>query len=172
MFRGKCVDALRRAYDRDELAPRWRHRVAARPGTVARLRRRPLPDRLGRLCQARLRRGHRSIAVSRTLHASCGDQQSSADRLVFDGERVTFRWKDYAHGNQRRTLTLTAMEFLRRFIQHVLPRGFVRIRHFGYLASACRTARLTLGRALLEQPALTPSDDATPAACCRSCKTA
>ena len=63
--------------------------------------------------------------------------------IAFDGERVTFRWKDYAHGDQWRTMTLTAMEFLRRFIEHVLPRGFVRIRHFGYLGSACRTARLT-----------------------------
>jgi Putative transposase len=71
---------------------------------------------------------------------------------AFDGDRVTFQWKDYAHGDQPRTMTLSAMEFLRRFIQHVLPRGFVRIRHFGYLASACRTARLALARALLAQP--------------------
>ena len=55
--------------------------------------------------------------------------------LAFDGERVTFRWKDYAHGADWRTMTVTAMEFLRRFVQHVLPRGFVRIRQFGYLAS-------------------------------------
>jgi hypothetical protein len=59
-------------------------------------------------------------------------------------------------------MTLTAIEFLRRFVQHVLPRGFVRIRHFGCLASACRTARLTLIRRLLTQPAPVPSDDATP----------
>ena len=69
--------------------------------------------------------------------------------IAFDGERVTFRWKDYAHDDQRRTMTLTAMEFLRRFVQHVLPRGFVRIRQFGYLANACRTARLALARTLL-----------------------
>jgi hypothetical protein len=80
--------------------------------------------------------------------------------IAFDGERVTFRWKDYAHDDHWRTMTLTAMEFLRRFIQHVLPRGFVRIRHFGYLASACRTARLVLARTLLAQPAPTRSDDA------------
>ena len=85
----------------------------------------------------------------------------SNHRLMhFDGERVTFRWNDYAREGQRRTMTLTAMEFLRRFIQHVLPRGFVRIRHFGYLASACRTARLVLARTLLAQPAPTRSDDA------------
>jgi hypothetical protein len=39
--------------------------------------------------------------------------------IAFDGERITFRWKDYAHDGQRRTMTLTAMEFLRRFVQHV-----------------------------------------------------
>jgi len=80
--------------------------------------------------------------------------------IAFDGDRVTFRWKDYAHGNQWRTMTLGAMEFLRRFVQHVLPRGFVRIRHFEYLANACRTARLADARALLAQPAPARSDDA------------
>jgi Putative transposase/Transposase zinc-binding domain len=72
---------------------------------------------------------------------------------AFDGDHVTFQWKDYAHGDQSRTMTLPIMEFLRRFVQHVLPRGFVRIRHFGYLASACRTTRLALARTLLAQPA-------------------
>jgi len=56
-------------------------------------------------------------------------------RLIpFDGERMTFRWKDHTHDGQWRTMTLTAMEFLRRFVQDVLPRGFVRIRQCGYLA--------------------------------------
>jgi hypothetical protein len=66
--------------------------------------------------------------------------------LSFDGRSVSFRWKDYAHGNKQRIMTLAATEFLRRFCQHVLPRGFVRIRHFGYLASAHRTAFLALAR--------------------------
>lgn len=74
----------------------------------------------------------------------------SNHRLVaFDGERVTFRWKDYAHGNKKRLMTLTATEFLRRYVQHVLPRGFVRIRHYGFLSSQSRAASLTLGRKLL-----------------------
>jgi hypothetical protein len=62
-------------------------------------------------------------------------------------------------------MTLSAMEFLRRFVQHILPRGFVRIRQFGYLASGYRTARLALARTLLAQPsAPAPSEDtvATP----------
>ena len=53
--------------------------------------------------------------------------------LAFDQERVTFRWKDYAHGGKQGKMTLAATEFLRRFFLHVLPRGFVRIRHFGFL---------------------------------------
>ena len=73
--------------------------------------------------------------------------------LRFDGHTVSFRWKDYAHGNKQRIMALTATEFLRRFCQHVLPRGFVRIRHFGYLASAHRTAQLALARLqLADQP--------------------
>ena len=69
--------------------------------------------------------------------------------LSFDGERVTFRWKDYAHGNKQREMTLTATEFLRRFFLHVLPKGFVRIRHFGLLANRFRAAQLQLCRQLL-----------------------
>lgn len=74
----------------------------------------------------------------------------SNHRLVaFDGERVTFRWKDYAHGNRQRLMTIHATEFLRRYVQHVLPRGFVRIRHYGYLANRCRDDALAVGRKLL-----------------------
>ena len=71
---------------------------------------------------------------------------------ALDGDRVTFQWKDYAHGDRRRTMTLSAMEFLRRFVQHILPRGFVRIRQSGFLANTCRAARLALARTLLATP--------------------
>ena len=63
----------------------------------------------------------------------------SNHRLVsFDGESVTFRWKDYAQGNKARLMTVSAEEFLRRFLLHTLPRGFVRIRSFGFLAGPRR----------------------------------
>jgi Putative transposase/Transposase zinc-binding domain len=65
-----------------------------------------------------------------------------------DGE-VTFLWKDYAHGGKQRTMTLSAEEFLRRFLWHVLPRGFVRIRHYGLLSNRVRAAKLALCRQLL-----------------------
>jgi len=72
-------------------------------------------------------------------------------RLVdFDGQRVTFRWKDYAHGNKKRMMTLSASEFLRRFLLHVLPRGFVRIRSFGFLTHRRRAKLLPLCQQLLQ----------------------
>jgi hypothetical protein len=65
---------------------------------------------------------------------------------------VAFRWKDYAHGSKQRSMTLSPEEFLRRFLQHVLPRGFPRIRYFGWLANRRRREMLPLCRALLHQP--------------------
>lgn len=62
---------------------------------------------------------------------------------------VTFRWKDYAHHNKQRTMTLTHEVFLRRFLEHVLPRGFPRIRYFGFLANRRRGVFLPLCRTLL-----------------------
>jgi hypothetical protein len=67
----------------------------------------------------------------------------------FDGEHVSFRWRDYAHGNRHRTMTLDAAEFLRRFFLHVLPKGFVRIRHYGLLSNRFRRQLLPLARTLL-----------------------
>jgi len=64
--------------------------------------------------------------------------------ITFENNQVTFRWKDYAHGNKKRIMTLSASEFLRRFLLHVLPRGFVRIRSFGFLANRQRGKLLPL----------------------------
>ena len=76
----------------------------------------------------------------------------SNHRLVaFDRDSVTFRWKDYAHGNKKRKMTVSADEFLRRFLLHTLPRGFVRIRSFGFLAGPRRAAMLRLARQLLPE---------------------
>src|ERR1700693_4767332 len=69
--------------------------------------------------------------------------------IAFDGASVTFRWKDYAHGNKKRKMTISAYEFLRRFLLHTLPRGFVRIRFFGFMTHRRRTALLPLCRQLL-----------------------
>jgi hypothetical protein len=82
---------------------------------------------------------------------------------VADGN-VTFRWKDYAHGNQKKEMTLTACEFLRRFFLHVLPKGFVRIRHFGFLANRQRKALLETCRRLLFVPPVIAVNESDPIA--------
>ena len=63
---------------------------------------------------------------------------------------MTFRWKDYRHDNQQKTMTLSGVEFLRRFLQHVLPKGFVRIRYYGFLSMRQRKRALPLCRELLK----------------------
>jgi hypothetical protein len=70
-----------------------------------------------------------------------------------DGE-ITFQWKDYRHKHKHksRIMTLAVREFVRRFLIHVLPAGFRRIRHFGYLANRHRAQKLILCRALLSHP--------------------
>jgi hypothetical protein len=80
--------------------------------------------------------------------------------VVFDGERVTFKWKDYrVKGDARyKLMTLDADEFIRRFLIHVLPDGFHRIRHYGLLANANRAANLVLARRLLGVPHPPPSN--------------
>jgi hypothetical protein len=71
----------------------------------------------------------------------------SNHRLVkFEAGRVTFRYHDYADSRKEKLLTLSAEEFLRRFVQHVLPKGFMKIRHYGLLSSQHREARLHQAR--------------------------
>jgi hypothetical protein len=147
VFRGKFIAGLKRLY---------RHRQLRCAGPCA-----TLADE--KQFRQLLRRLHRRDWVVYAKPAFGGPRQVlrylgrythrvaiSNHRLVsFDGERVTFRWKDYARGSQQRLMTLTASEFLRRFFLHVLPKGFVRIRHFGFLANRFRSSHLELCRQLL-----------------------
>jgi hypothetical protein len=78
-------------------------------------------------------------------------------RLVsLDQGRVSFRWKDYRHHHKPKIMTLDAEEFIRRFLLHVLPDGFRRIRHYGFLANGHRTVKLARVRALLALPPRQP----------------
>jgi len=85
---------------------------------------------------------------------------SNSRLIAFDEHGVTFKWKDYRVKNgskgrtRHKTMTLEPGEFMRRFLLHVLPGGFHRIRHYGLLANGCRKASLALVRELLCQPAL------------------
>ena len=102
--------------------------------------------------------------------------------LALDERGVTFRWKDYrAKASTRyKTMTLSAEEFMRRFLLHVLPEGFHRIRHYGLLANAQRTHSLAQARQLLHgvptatqpQSPETPADNPQPTFVCPHCHAA
>jgi hypothetical protein len=108
---------------------------------------------------------------------------SNSRLLELRNGRVTFRYKDYADDHRHKTMTLEADEFLRRFVQHVLPSGFVKVRHYGLLANRHRAARLAVSRrlllaanvaAILPDGANAPDAQAVPiepaqARCCPAC---
>jgi hypothetical protein len=157
VFRGKFVEALQRAYHRSELdlaggsehlrdRATWRALVDALFETDWVVYAKPAFGGATAVLQYLSRYTHRVAISNHRL-------------LAFDGDHVTFAYKDYAHGDQRRTMTLTAMEFLRRFVQHILPRGFVRIRQSGFLANTHRAARVARARTVFA----TPSPPAAPA---------
>jgi Putative transposase/Transposase zinc-binding domain len=86
----------------------------------------------------------------------------SNHRLVkLQDDRVTFTWKDYADGCKRKEMTLEAVEFVRRFTLHIIPKGLVRIRRYGLLAHRDRGERLALCRSLLATPAGSTMDQET-----------
>ena len=87
----------------------------------------------------------------------------SNNRLLdMDDGHVRFRWKDYAGGNQQKSMTLTADEFIRRFLLHALPTGMQRIRYYGLLGNRHRAENLTRCRDLLKMPLTTPDEPDEP----------
>jgi hypothetical protein len=86
------------------------------------------------------------------------------DRILdLSGGMVTFGYRDRPQGNVRRTMTLPAEEFIRRFLLHVLPRSFMRIRHFGFLANRAKALALARCRELLRVEAPPPPEPASAA---------
>ena len=82
----------------------------------------------------------------------------SNDRLLgLDDGKVQFRWKDYRDNSRHKTMTLAAEKFIRRFLLHVLPEGFQRIRYYGFLANRYRAEKLALCRQLLQTPPPAPN---------------
>jgi hypothetical protein len=89
--------------------------------------------------------------------------------LAFENDRVSFRWRDYAHGGKKKVMTVSADEFLRRFLLHVLPKGLVRIRHFGLFANRRRETVLAHCRELLGTAACADRPEATNLLRCPAC---
>ena len=147
VFRGKFLAGLKRLYRRKRLCCSGPASLLRDPKQFALLLRRL--HRHDWVVYAKPALGDPS-QVLRYLGRYTHRVAISNHRLVsFDGELVTFRWKDYAHGSKQKMMTLTATEFLRRFFLHVLPKGFVRIRYFGFLANRCRADMLAFARQLL-----------------------
>jgi hypothetical protein len=93
--------------------------------------------------------------------------------IAMEDGKVTFRWKDYAHGGKKRKMTLAAEEFIRRFLSHVLPKGLMRIRHYGWMANRRRGQAAALCRTLLNAapPPVRPPTASTARLCpvCGGC---
>lgn len=149
VFRGKFLDALRQAFAAGELRFPGQIRSLSEPHAFAQL--------LRQSCRHRwVVYAKRPFGGPEHVLQYLGNYTHriaiSNHRLVglTDGN-VSFRWRDSAHKNKKRVMTLRVEEFLRRFFLHVLPRGFVRIRHFGFLANRKRKQSLRLCRLLLHQ---------------------
>ena len=148
VFRGKFIDGLKRARGKGQLIGVEDDRrfdqllnTAVRHDWVV-YAKRPFggPERVLKY----LARYTHRIAISNRRLVSVNNQN------------VTFNYKDYAHGNRPRSMTLDGGEFLRRFLMHAVPTGFMRIRHFGLLANRVRADNLALCRRLMNAPA--PAD--------------
>ena len=153
VFRGKFTAGLSRAFDAGQIQLDGSTSALAEPSQRARL-----------LTQLR-----KTPWVVYTKKPFGGPQQvldylgrythriaiSNNRLLSVDGACVRFRYKDYAHGNRRKVMNLAAGEFIRRFLLHVLPTGFMRIRHYGLIANCVKRAKLAQARSALEyQPPL------------------
>ncbi len=150
VFRGKYLDALRRAFAKGALRFAGALAPLAEPAAFAtwldQLRQ---PDWV--VYAKRPFAGPAQVLeyLGRYTHRVA----LSNDRLLsLDNGLVRFRWKDYADGDRVKVMALEADEFIRRFLLHVVPDGFVRIRHFGLLANRTRHAKLARCRALLAPP--------------------
>ena len=156
VFRGKFVAGLKSAFDAHELHfPGRMKMLADRKAFHAFLR--PLFRKNWVVYAKRPFGGPEHVLhyLARYTHRVA----ISNHRIVnFAEGKVTFRWKDYAHKNKQRLMTVPAEEFLRRFLLHTLPRGFVRIRFCGFLANRRRGELLPVCRRLLQAPS--PQDSA------------
>ncbi|MGB9431964.1 MAG: transposase, partial [Candidatus Acidiferrum sp.] len=156
VFRGKFVAALQRAFQDGKLSFHGDLQPLTQPKTFAAWLR-PLFRKDWVVYAKRPFGGPEHVLryLGRYTHRVA----ISNHRLIsFADQKVTFRWRDSAHHNEQKLLTLSVDEFLRRFLLHLLPDGFVRIRHFGFLANRRRATLLPLCFQLLGSAPHTEQD--------------
>jgi hypothetical protein len=163
IFRGKFVAALKCAFANGQLSFHGDLRLLAQPKTFAAWLR-PL-FRKNWVVYAKPPFGSPEY-VLRYLGRYTHRVAISNHRLLsFTDQKVTFRWRDSAHQNQQRRMTLALDEFLRRFLLHLLPDRFVRIRHFGFLANRRRATCLPVCFQLLGSAPQTEQDPSDTQGC-------
>jgi hypothetical protein len=162
VFRGKFVAALKKAFREGQIQFHGRLAPLTEPQTFASWLR--LLFRQDWVVYSKPPFGGPNH-VLRYLGAYTHRVAISNHRLVaLANGNVTFRWRDSAHGNQKRLMTVPVEEFLRRFLLHLLPRGFMRIRNFGFLANRHRAMLLPLCFRLLQDAAQILPTTASPVA--------
>lgn len=150
VFRAKILDCLRRAFLRGRLSFHGRLARLAQERDLRRL----LASTKRKPWAIHVKPPFGGPEVALKYVARYTHRVAISDRrlLSIEDNKVRFSYKDYAHGGSQREMTLDAAEFLRRFLQHVLPKGFVRIRYYGFLANRRRGELLALARSLLQAP--------------------
>ena len=170
VFRGKFVDALKLAFQDGQLNFQANLKLLAQPKIFAAWLR-PLHRQDWVVYLKRPFGGPEYVLqyLGRYTHRVA----ISNHRLVsFQDGQVTFRWRDSAHHHQQKLRALPVDKFLRRFLLHILPQGFVRIRHYGFLASRRRATTLPLCFQLLgatHHPTAPSANDSRPLYRCPKC---
>jgi hypothetical protein len=147
VFRGKFLALLRNAFDRGRLSFHGKLGMLAAPADFQ--RRLATTTKTEWVVHAKPPWGGPEQVLKYLARYTHRVAISNRRLIDMDDDRIRFHWKDYAHGGATKTMTLKAVEFLRRFLLHVLPSGFVRIRHYGLLANRVCREKLALCRALL-----------------------
>jgi hypothetical protein len=149
LFRGKLLHHLRDAFERGKLDFHGRLARLKDPSRF-RLFLAPLYEKKWRVYSTPP--VGEAASVVRYLARYTHRVAISNNRLIaFQDDRVTFAWKDYRHHGRKRRMALGAVQFLRRFLLHILPKGFMRVRYYGFLANRCRRAKLAVCRRLLAE---------------------
>jgi putative transposase len=156
VFRGKFVAALRQAFADHQLVFHGNLTLLAQPRTFAAWLR-PL-FRKNWVVYSKPPFGGPEYVLQYLGRYTHRVAISNHRLLWFAEGKVTFRWRDSAHHNEQKLMTLSVDEFLRRFLLHLLPKGFVRIRNFGFLANRRRATLLPLCFHLLGSPPQTDRD--------------
>jgi hypothetical protein len=147
VFRGKFVAELKQLVAQNKLQFHGSQQYLATPGCFANFLRQLFQQ--GWVVYAKPPFGGAEHVLNYLARYTHRVAISNHRLVAFENDCVSFRWRDYAHGGKQKVMTVSADEFLRRFLLHVLPKGLVRIRHFGFLANRRRSAALERCRELL-----------------------